>query len=504
MLHISDGAMLSRLLGLLVLSSFCSARMPYHGSGEDESNDQSSEGPRTRSGLPTWPFGDTVSDSAEGPELPSGLFTWPHGDNLTDDGMRMLAAGGPGMPLLPDPEICEMMLNSGIPMDQIPIVCLCMHCKGTMGPKGDRGDRGPRGVPGSPGLRGMTGLKGRPGFTGRPGMKGQKGDLGEKGQAGAVGFSGMKGERGFKGEKGDRGLDGPAGTQGPQGETGTCPASCESVQGPPGVQGTPGPAGARGLPGVMGTMGTKGVKGDLGDMGSPGDPGMSGQKGDKGEEGVCECTDGTDGMDGQKGEMGAMGEKGDAGAKGEQGSMGPKGDMGEMGMMGQPGPCSPVIQSSFSAVINESFPEPNRPVAFSRVLNNRQGNFNPVRGIYTAPVNGTYVFTFNLAVADKILKVGLFLNRRPIVKVTESISHSTTSQTIVLHLKMGDRVWLQVKDSLTNGMYTGRESTSSFSGYLLQPDSCDMLPGIRNGFMSEPDYTGDYGTWDEYESTPSP
>lgn len=296
-------------------------------------------------------------------------------------------------------------------------------------------------------------------------------------------------------------MDGPLGPQGPQGETGICPASCESVQGPPGIQGPPGPAGARGLPGVMGVMGSKGVKGDLGVMGRPGDPGMSGIKGDKGDEGVCECTDGADGMDGAKGEMGTMGEKGDTGAKGDIGSMGPKGDKGDMGMMGQRGPCSSAIQSSFSACINESFPNPMYPVPFSHVLNNMQGHFNPFRGIYTAPVNGTYVFSFNLAVAEKVLKVGLFANFRPVVKVTEATSHSTTSQTVVLHLMMGDRVWLQVKDTYTNGMFTSRESTSSFSGYLLTPDSCDMLPFIRNGPLSEPDYTGDY-TWDE--PTPSP
>lgn len=279
------------------------------------------------------------------------------------------------------------------------------------------------------------------------------------------------------GEKGDRGMAGPTGAQGPQGETGTCPASCESVQGPPGLQGTPGPAGARGLPGVQGPMGHKGFKGDKGDLGRTGDPGMNGQKGDQGEQGVCECTDGADGTDGRPGEMGAKGDKGDTGATGLRGPMGLKGNHGGMGLMGPPGPCSPAIQSAFSACINESFPIENFPVPFPHILTNQQGHFNPLLGMYTAPVNGTYVFTFHLAVAERTLKVGLFLNFFPVVRTTEGTNQATTSQTIVLHLTMGDRVWLQVKDIITNGMYTDSESSSTFSGYLLYPDSCEIPLG---------------------------
>uniref|UniRef100_A0A8C4HHZ5 C1q domain-containing protein n=1 Tax=Dicentrarchus labrax TaxID=13489 RepID=A0A8C4HHZ5_DICLA len=232
------------------------------------------------------------------------------------------------------------------------------------------------------------------------------------------------------------------------------------VQGPPGLQGTPGPAGARGLPGVEGPMGPKGLKGDKGDLGRTGDPGLNGQKGDQGEQGVCECTDGADGNDGRPGENGAKGDKGDTGPMGIQGPMGLKGNMGNMGLTGQPGPCTSAIQSAFSACINQSFPMENLPVPFQHIFTNKQGHFNPSSGIYTAPVNGTYVFSFHLAVADKTLKVGLFHNFYPVVKSTETTDHSTTSQTVVLHLKMGDRVWLQVKDGTTNGMYTDRESST--------------------------------------------
>uniref|UniRef100_A0A3B3CPI2 Collagen alpha-1(X) chain-like n=1 Tax=Oryzias melastigma TaxID=30732 RepID=A0A3B3CPI2_ORYME len=235
-------------------------------------------------------------------------------------------------------------------------------------------------------------------------------------------------------EKGDQGDMGPPGSQGPQGETGTCPATCESVPGPPGIQGPPGPVGARGLPGL---------------------------KGDQGEQGVY-------GVPGQKG---SKGEKGDTGTQGIQGPIGSKGDQGNMGLMGPPGPCSPAIQSAFSASLNQSFPPANWPVFFPNVLLNMQGHFNPSMSIYTAPINGTYVFSYNFATAQKPLKVGLFRNFYPIVRSTEVSNLATASQTVVLHLTAGDMLWIQVKDTTTNGMYADGESSSTFSGYLLHPDS---------------------------------
>lgn len=306
----------------------------------------------------------------------------------------------------------------------------------------------------------------------------------------------------FPGEKGDGGVIGIPGPQGPQGETGTCPASCESVVGPPGPQGTPGPAGARGLPGVQGVVGTKGFKGDKGDLGRPGDPGLNGQKGDQGEEGVCECTDGMKGTDGTPGQKGTTGDKGDTGAQGVQGPVGPKGDEGISGVSGPPGPCSIALQSAFSACVNQSFPVQDWPIPFPHVLSNRQGHFQPLSGIYKAPFNGTYVFSFHLAVAFRTLKVGLFVNLYPLVRTTETTNQATASQTIVLHLNAGDQVWLQVKNTVTNGLYTDNESSSTFSGYLLYADSCEI--GFGRNFVPVPEFQDGDFSWDGPPQTTTP
>ncbi|KAJ4921711.1 hypothetical protein JOQ06_011212 [Pogonophryne albipinna] len=477
--------MLWRLLGLLLLPSLHSAmHLP---------NSTNSESPWHR-----------MLDPAD-MNMTEWDFETPH---LTMPNTTYMPQGAVNSPPMPNPTICSILMSvPDIPLNQIPPSCLCSHCKGITGPKGDQGDRGLPGTPGSPGVRGMTGFGGPRGFTGVQGIKGQKGDLGEKGHSGGTGLPGMKGSRGYKGDKGDFGSEGPPGPLGPQGEDGICPASCESVPSPPGLQGSSGPAGARGLPGVQGPMGQKGMNGPKGDLGTPGNPGMDGLKGDQGEQGMCNCTDGINGTNGLPGDQGFNGDNGDNGTQGDKGSMGLKGNKGDLGVRGVPGPCSTPIKSSFSAALDSPYPLPNWPIPFNRVILNQLGHFNPEMGMYTAPVNGTFVFSFSLAVSGKPAIVGLYKNFDRMAMATEVSNLSTATMTVVLHLLVGNKVWLQVKDENFNGVIAGDDYISIFSGFLLYPDSCEMTMLGRGGPGSRiipPEiFEGDF-TWNSSSQTTTP
>uniref|UniRef100_A0A3Q2VEZ9 C1q domain-containing protein n=1 Tax=Haplochromis burtoni TaxID=8153 RepID=A0A3Q2VEZ9_HAPBU len=192
------------------------------------------------------------------------------------------------------------------------------------------------------------------------------------------------------GEKGEQGFVGLQGDPGPRGDDGVCPDNCKSIPGTQGPTGLIGPAGSRGLPGTPGMPGPKGAMGEMGEFGPPGVPGSVGEKGELGPQGECRCIDGANGH------------------KGEKGDTGVKGDVGPMGTEGQRG-----------------------------------------TGIYIAPINGTYVFSYHVTVFDKVLKIGLFRNFMPVIKTTEASQLATTSQSVVLHLLRGDWVWIQVKDMTT-------------------------------------------------------
>ncbi|XP_069566583.1 complement C1q and tumor necrosis factor-related protein 9 [Brachyistius frenatus] len=389
-----------------------------------------------------------------------------------------------------------------VPPEQIPWFCLCTQCQNTRGPRGSFGDRGLPGSPGSPGRRGMIGLRGPPGFVGPQGPKGHKGDEGDKGGRGVLGPAGPNGDRGFKGEKGERGLEGRLGGPGPKGDDAVCPDNCESSQGPPGSPGMLGPPGFRGLPGTAGPLGLKGVKGDVGGLGRAGVSGSVGAKGEPGPQGECNCTDGVEGGPGQSGDKGDRGDEGQRGPAGQHGPRGGEGDVGAVGIRGPPGPCMPAIQSAFSVELTTSFPPPNAPVVFSRAVFNVQQHYDLTTGVYTAPVNGTYVFSYHLTVYDRVLAVGLFRNFVPVVKTKETKVLGSVSHSVVLHLVRGDRLWVQVKNRSTNGMYAGAETSSTFSGFLLHPDSCDLAL-LRSPIPPTKEPEGGY-SWDAKSGSGEP
>nr|XP_004652432.1 otolin-1 [Jaculus jaculus] len=367
----------------------------------------------------------------------------------------------------------------------------CCHCCSPIA--GQKGEPGKIGKPGPKGEVGDIGNPGKPGITGPQGPKGQKGEKGLKGERGDQGTSGLPGypgkpgEQGGLGLKGDKGSIGLGGTKGQKGSKGD---PCWN-----GTKGDKGDSGAAGSPGSNGGLGVKGEKGDPGEKGYYGDTGAKGGKGQKGEEGMkgekgsrgdpgVEGKGGQDGLQGPRGDSGIKGEKGETGPPGLMGPAGPKGELGSKGVRGpigkkgsrgfkgSKGEVTRVPQSAFSALLSKPFPPPNTPIKFDKVLYNDQGDYSPVTGKFNCSIPGTYVFSYHVTVRGRPARISLVACNKKQIKSRETLYGQEIDQAsllLVLKLKAGDQVWLEVSKDW-NGVYVSPEDDSMFTGFLLHAE----------------------------------
>ncbi|KAM3860709.1 complement C1q and tumor necrosis factor-related protein 9A [Diretmus argenteus] len=306
-------------------------------------------------------------------------------------------------------------------------------------------------VCGHPGIPGDPGHNGMPGRDGRDGLRGDKGDHGE------VGASGPAGKDGLKGDKGDVGMTGTLGPKGKRGDNGE--------RGPPGKmgpQGVQGPVGIKGNKGELGLPGPHGPKGDVGPHGPEGPKGEIGLRGDRGIQGPI----GPLGRPGPKGEIGAPGHKGSIGYRGERGAR------GETGEKGQKGETFLIPKSAFSVGLTEQtkLPAANVPIRFDKIIYNQQSHYDPQTGRFTCATAGAYYFTYHITVFSRNVKVALVKNGARVIHTMDNYQSSEDQAAggTVLHLEVGDKVWLQVVGGeLFNGLFADEDDDTTFSGFLI-------------------------------------
>uniref|UniRef100_A0A672J195 C1q and TNF related 9 n=1 Tax=Salarias fasciatus TaxID=181472 RepID=A0A672J195_SALFA len=205
--------------------------------------------------------------------------------------------------------------------------------------------------------------------------------------------------------------------------------------------------------------GYPGIPGDPGHNGSPGDVGL---RGDRGIQGPL----GPPGRPGPKGEIGVPGHKGNIGYRGERGARGEKGDQGDKG-------DAPVIsKSAFSVGLtaHTKLPAANAPIRFDKIIYNEQNHFDPATGRFTCAAAGAYFFTYHITVFSRNVKVALVKNGAKIIHTTDNYQSSEDQAAggAVLHLEVGDKVWLQVAGGeLFNGLFADEDDDTTFSGFLI-------------------------------------
>lgn len=229
-----------------------------------------------------------------------------------------------------------------------------------------------------------------------------------------------------------------------------------------GPQGVQGPIGLKGSKGELGLRGLQGPKGDLGPPGPEGQKGETGLRGDRGIQGPL----GPPGRPGPKGEIGVPGHKGNIGYRGDRGTRGERGDKGEKG-------DAPVISKSAFSVgltVQSKLPTGNTPIRFDKIIYNKQSHYDPQTGRFTCLAAGAYYFTYHITVFSRNVKVALIKNGEKIIHTTDNYqgSEDQAAGGAVLHLEVGDKVWLQVTGGeLFNGLFADEDDDTTFSGFLI-------------------------------------
>ncbi|XP_063064275.1 complement C1q-like protein 4 [Engraulis encrasicolus] len=177
---------------------------------------------------------------------------------------------------------------------------------------------------------------------------------------------------------------------------------------------------------------------------------------------------------------GKTGLRGPPGIPGPQGPPGPPGEPGKPGPMGPQGPgpggYTPSLYSpkiAFYAGLRKQH-ENMDVLKFDDVVTNVGNYYEPSTGKFTCPLPGIYYFTYHVLMrggdgtsmwAD--LKKNDKVRASAIAQDADQ-NYDYASNSVILHLDVGDEVYVQLDGGKVHGGNTNKYST--FSGFLIYPD----------------------------------
>ena len=130
-------------------------------------------------------------------------------------------------------------------------------------------------------------------------------------------------------------------------------------------------------------------------------------------------------------------------------------------------------QVAFTATVTQDMTSQyGQTLVFPHIITNVGGGYNGITGVFTAPRDGVYVFFCKITGRDNPSSMSFEFILNGSAKTTNLVlggsanPYRTSSNSIVLQLTHGDRVWVKMETG-GNHYSWGAGGDQSFSGYLL-------------------------------------
>ena len=116
----------------------------------------------------------------------------------------------------------------------------------------------------------------------------------------------------------------------------------------------------------------------------------------------------------------------------------------------------------------------NNILQYTTVIINVGGAYNPTDSTFTAPIEGYYVFSWSTSAFNRkytlssIMKNGDRIASQSVFALAVVNQGDSTSETVVLHLVQGDRVWINLfRGDAPYIDGSSFEDINVFTGFLL-------------------------------------